>query len=66
VSQVQIERIAARIADPTTRARFVFLLTRANELVHEAARLRREAWADYRAATGEPKRSEKSVVGQYA
>jgi hypothetical protein len=65
VSQIQIERCAARIRDPAARDRFQRMMSRADELTFQAAKLRLEAWADYRRATGETKRSEK-VVGQYA
>jgi hypothetical protein len=65
MSTIQRETCALRIADATTRARFVALLTRADALSYAAAELRRQAWSDYRRATGETKRSEK-VVCQYA
>jgi hypothetical protein len=65
VSQLQITRSAERIRDPALRLSFVQRLQRADALVSEARRLRLEAWADFRAATGETKRTEK-VVGQYA
>jgi hypothetical protein len=63
VSQIQIQRCADRIPDPAARARFISALTCADELIHQAAEMRRQAWADYRRATGEKKRE---TVGQYA
>jgi hypothetical protein len=63
VSKIQIERCSARIRDPAARARFISALTCADELIRQAAEMRRQAWADYRDATGEKKRE---TVGQYA
>ena len=66
MSTIQRETCALRIADATTRARFVALLTRADALSYAAAELRREAWADYREATGAVKRDQRFVLSQYA
>jgi hypothetical protein len=66
VSAIQRETCALRIADSTTRARFVALLTRADALIYEAAELRRQAWSDYREATSAVRRDHKFVLSQYA
>jgi hypothetical protein len=66
VSQVQIKRCKARFSDPVAADRFEKALQRADALVYEAAQLRRGAWASYRAAILQPKRSEEIIEGQYA
>jgi hypothetical protein len=63
MSQIQIKRCRDRILDPVAADRFERMMLRADELHLQAAKLRREAWADYRRATGEKKRER---VGQYA
>jgi hypothetical protein len=65
MSAAQRETCAQRIADPIVRARFVALLTSADALTYQAAEMRREAWAAYRAAILEAAILE-SEVGQYA
>jgi hypothetical protein len=44
---------ASRIPDPVARARFVNMQVRADELIIEAAELRRESWANYRRLAAE-------------
>ena len=51
----QIEVCAARLP-PDERRRFITMMAGARALNLQAAELRREAWALYRAATGRPKR----------
>ena len=63
MSQIQIEVCRLRIPDPVTRDRFERMMKRADELSFEAAKLRTQAWADYRRATGIKKREK---VGPYA
>jgi dsDNA-binding SOS-regulon protein len=60
MSAIQIARSKARFTDPVAADRFEQMLQRADALVTEAAKLRREAWSSYRAAIRE------SEVGQYA
>lgn len=57
MNDIQMKRCAARIDDPATRERFERMMRRANELAFEAASLRRQAWSDWRYATGEVKRA---------
>jgi hypothetical protein len=56
MSRRQIEVCAARLGS-WDRALFLRDLERAAELNRDAARLRREAWARYRSATGRSKRA---------
>jgi hypothetical protein len=66
MSAVQIARSKARFADPVAADLFEAKLHRADALVYEAAQLRREAWAAYRAAILDTTQSADTVGGQYA
>ena len=55
----QIERCAAKLANPAERGAFVAAMRRAAELILEAAAIRSAAWARWRELTGQVKRDDK-------
>lgn len=52
VSRQQTEVCSARIPDPGRRSLFVELLDRADEMIRQAAEMRRSAWRIYHRDTG--------------